>query len=160
MSLIKRLLIPVSQAFFGWLGVLDEWRGRARPGDISVEQLLKKQFDASTKRCQDFVVVDVRSDAECSVSMIPGAITRRNFQRNIEQYREKTAMLYCTAGGRSYLYARKLAKEGIHALNLRSGIVGWCNAGLPLETTDGQRTNRVHLDDSVFRVPEEYEAVH
>ncbi|WP_164104381.1 hypothetical protein [Candidatus Laterigemmans baculatus] len=46
---------------------------------------------------------------------------------------------------------------GIEASNYREGILGWCRAGLPLETDDHQPTNAVHPYWRVFTVPEHYE---
>ncbi|WP_168567132.1 hypothetical protein [Crateriforma spongiae] len=62
-----------------------------------------------------------------------------------------------TVGGRSYLFARKLVAKGIDAVNYHASILGWCHAGLPLETPDGESTNAVHPYWRIFRVPDQYD---
>ncbi len=126
---------------------------------MSIEQLRQLQADSSELESAGFVIVDVRSRAEQNVSMIPGAFTRGAFEQEIDKHRQQTAVAYCTAGGRSYLYARKLAQSGIRAFNLSDGIVGWCQAGLPLCTSDGASTRRVHLNDAPFEIPHDYQVV-
>jgi hypothetical protein len=46
--------------------------------------------------------VGVRSNCETAIPMIPGAITRRNFECRIGEIRENLAVAYCTVGGRSF----------------------------------------------------------
>ena len=159
MSIVKRLLIPISKAYFAWLDKYDALRGYSTGDDISIEGLLELQSKRGDGSKSGFVLVDVRSDSEQSVSMIPGAISKQSYDRALDEHRDKTVVAYCTAGGRSYLYARKLARRNIHARNLTAGIVGWCNAGGPLQTPAGEPTNRVHVDEKVFPIPESYIAV-
>jgi rhodanese-related sulfurtransferase len=107
----------------------------------------------------DFVLVDVRSKAEVNVSVIPGAITKAEFERNRRMYRGLMVIPYCTVGGRSGDYARQLAKSGVQVKNYRGSILEWAQHKLPLVTLDGQPTNRVHTYSSRYRVPREYQAV-
>jgi rhodanese-related sulfurtransferase len=107
----------------------------------------------------DFVLVDVRSDAEINVSIIPGAITKLQYEKNAELYKDKTAIVYCTVGGRSGAYAKQLAGNGVKVKNYKGSILEWVNAELPLQTLDGQSTNRVHTYSNRYRVPTKYEQV-
>jgi rhodanese-related sulfurtransferase len=107
----------------------------------------------------EYVLVDVRSDAEVNVSIIPGAITKAEYERNPERYQNKTVIVYCTVGGRSGAYAKQLAGNGIKVKNYKGSILEWVNAELPLQTLDGQPTNRVHTYSNRYRVPAKYEQV-
>ncbi len=162
---IKRLLIPVSSAFFACLDKLDVLLGKSAVAEITIGELVDRLAKTSMAENRDFLLVDVRSAAEQAVSIIPSAITKDQFERLIgdhsceNEHSPKTVITYCTAGGRSYLYSRKLAKRGIPTLNLKSGIVGWCNAHLPLQSIDGATTTRVRVDLDVHSIPAEYLAV-
>jgi rhodanese-related sulfurtransferase len=107
----------------------------------------------------EFVVVDVRSDAEVSVSIIPGAITKAEFERERAKYRGKLVIPYCTVGGRSGAYAQKLAGEGVKVYNYKGSILKWIDAELPLVTLDGKPTNRVHTYSDRYKIPAKYEQV-
>ncbi|HBJ33188.1 MAG TPA: rhodanese-like domain-containing protein [Planctomycetaceae bacterium] len=107
----------------------------------------------------DFVLVDVRSDAEVNVSVIPGAITKAQYEKNAKLYENKTVVVYCTVGGRSGAYAKQLAANGVKVKNYKGSILQWVNAELPLQTLDGNPTNRVHTYSSRYRIPAKYEQV-
>lgn len=107
----------------------------------------------------DFVLVDVRSDAEVNVSVIPGAITKAQYEKNAKLYENKTVIVYCTVGGRSGAYAKQLAANGVKVKNYKGSILQWVNAELPLQTLDGNPTNRVHTYSSRYRIPAKYEQV-
>lgn len=111
-------------------------------------------------RKPEFVVVDVREPSEYRVSMIPGAITKAQFENDLRSYAGTTVIAYCTVGGRSAQYAKQLAAKGVKVLNFKESIIGWCNAKLPLVTVDGNTTNQVHVYNSRYRVPAEYQAVY
>lgn len=102
------------------------------------------------------VLVDVRSAAEQAVSRIPGAITQQAYEAAAGSHTGEKVVVYCTIGGRSYLYARKLVAAGVDAANYREGILGWCRAELPLEDPDERATIAVHPYWRVFRVPDRY----
>jgi rhodanese-related sulfurtransferase len=106
-----------------------------------------------------FVVVDVRSEAEVNVSIIPGAITKAEFEKNRQQYEGQTVIPYCTVGGRSGAYAKQLAKEGVTVKNYKGSILEWVGAELPLVTLDGKSTNRVHTYSDRYRIPAKYQQV-
>ena len=106
-----------------------------------------------------FVVVDVRSDAEIQVSLIPGAITKAQYEKNAQQYQGRTVIPYCTVGGRSGAYAKKLAKRGVKVTNYQGSILKWVAAELPVVTLEGKPTNRVHTYSDRYRIPAKYQQV-
>lgn len=133
-----------------------------------VRQLLDRQTSAEAKALAenkdnpraDFVLVDVRSAEEQAVSMIPGAITAKQFEKHRKDHQGQTAIAYCTIGVRSEKYARKLIASGQAAVNFKGSILGWCEAKFSLVTPDGKPTQRVHTYSARFKVPSEYTAVH
>ena len=107
----------------------------------------------------EVVVVDVRSAGEQAVSMIPGAVTSRQFEEHQEDYKGFTVLAHCTVGGRSGLYAKDLQAKGWKVFNLKGAILAWTHAGGPLVDPEGP-TRRVHVYSSRFNlVAEGYDAV-
>ena len=51
--------------------------------------------------------------------------------------KERPVILYCRGGNRSTMATDALAAAGFDAAKLSEGIVGWDEAGLPLEPDDG-----------------------
>lgn len=107
----------------------------------------------------NFVVVDVRSDAEIKVSLIPGAITKAAYEKNASEYQGRTVIPYCLSGGRSNAFARQLANKGVPVINYRGSILAWVGEELPLATLDGKPTTRVHTLGRLYQVPATYEQV-
>jgi rhodanese-related sulfurtransferase len=130
---------------------------------ISAQQLyglLTSTASPSTANAgRDFVIVDVRSPEEIEVSIIPGAITKAEYEQNRNKYRGMTVIPYCLVGARSTTYARQLIKQGEKVLNFKGSVLAWCKAKLPLVTQDGTPTNRVHTYSARYQVPSEYDAV-
>ena len=121
--------------------------------DVSVEELIVM------KENSNIVIVDRRKKKEQDVSMLPGAITAKEFEKNIERYRDKTIVVYCTIGSRSGHYAKRLQKKGISAFNLKGSILSWIHAGQRIVDKDGE-TRRVHVYGPEWNlVPDGYEAV-
>ena len=108
--------------------------------DLSPKELVELQEQGDDA----IVVVDVRPDEEREVSMIPGAISKSEFEASRAEYEGKTVVAYCTIGYRSGLWAKDLRADGWEAKNLRGSILAWTHAELPLEDTDGP-TKRVHV---------------
>jgi rhodanese-related sulfurtransferase len=105
-------------------------------------------------------LVDVRSDAEIAVSVIPGAITRQEYEANPDRYAGARIVPYCTVGYRSRQYTEKLLKQGVDAANFDASIIGWVRAEQPLITLQGEPTRRVHTWSANFEVPAAYEQVY
>lgn len=107
----------------------------------------------------NFVVVDVRSDAETKVSVIPGAITKAAYEKNASEYQGRTVIPYCLSGGRSGAYAKELASRDVPVKNYQGSILAWVGDELPLATLDGKPTKRVHTISERSQVPATYEQV-
>ena len=85
-------------------------------------------------------LIDVRADHEWEVGRIPGATHLPLDQlaaRASEVDKERPVVLYCRGGNRSTMAAAALADAGYDAAKLVEGIVGWSEAGLPLDPDDG-----------------------
>ncbi len=90
------------------------------------------------------VLVDVRTDEERAVSIIPGAISREEFESRREELTGRPVVTYCTIGYRSGLYADELSRQGWDVHNLRGSILSWTHEGGELEDAAGS-TRRVHV---------------
>lgn len=153
MSHLENLLIRLCDGGFGAIEEVRRRLGRPHVKTISTSGVQSQMTGDTSKP----VLVDVRSRAEHSVSRIPGAITQAEYEADADSLADRPAIVYCTVGGRSYLYARKLVAAGIDAANYRDGILGWCRAELPLESPDKRSTAAVHPYWRIFRVPDRYE---
>ena len=95
-------------------------------------------------------VVDVREPEEFAEGHVPGAV---NIPRGLLEFevdghpavnyetaealshRERPVVLYCLSGGRSALAAEALQRLGfVNPMSLQHGILGWADAGHPVET--------------------------
>ena len=106
--------------------------------DISADQAVKSESPGSP------LFVDVRKHAEQSVSMLPGAITEKEFLIQPEAYKDRLVIAYCTIGYRSGKFAQKVRKQGIDVLNLRGGILAWLHIGGKV-FNQGKIVNHVHV---------------
>jgi rhodanese-related sulfurtransferase len=85
-------------------------------------------------------LVDVRADHEWEVGRIAGAIhlpLDELAQRAGEIDKERPVVLYCRGGNRSSMATAALLDAGYDAAKLSEGIVGWDEAGLPVDPEDG-----------------------
>ena len=85
-------------------------------------------------------LIDVRADHEWEAGRIAAAThlpLAELAQRAGEIDRERPVLLYCRGGNRSTMAAAALADAGYDAAKLSEGIVGWAEAGLPLDPDDG-----------------------
>lgn len=98
---------------------------------------------------RDFVLVDVRDPREQAVSMIPRAITKVQFEKNREKFRNSKLVFYCTMGDRAAEYAQVVRRDSFVVGNLRGGIIGWAQAGLPL-VKSGSETQKIHTRNKFF----------
>merc|ERR1719480_410451 len=79
--------------------------------------------------------------------MIPGSVPASAFEADMTMGEGKTIVTYCTVGGRSGGYARKLlAAEGPwkEVLNFELSIIGWAHAGGDMVDPSGAVTKKVH----------------
>jgi len=99
---------------------------------------------AERQKRERLAIVDVREPHERAVSMIPGAMSRTEFETRKDEFRDVPIVAYCTLGFRSGKYAAKLRDEGFDAYNLRGAILAWTHTGQPLVDAEGE-TRRVHV---------------
>jgi len=105
------------------------------------------------------VWVDVREDKEQKVSMLPGAITEEELLKNIEKYRDRILIGYCTISYRSGKLAQRLKGMGLSMLNLRGGLLAWVYDGGKVYDRNGE-TRRIHVYGRKWNLgPKDYEAV-
>jgi len=106
------------------------------------------------------IFLDARKPEEMAVSMLPGAISKKQFLQNPGVYGDRTIVTYCTISYRSGIFARDLAKEGSNLVNLTGGILAWIHEGGKVYDQKGQVTNRVHVyGDRWNYAPDRYETV-
>jgi rhodanese-related sulfurtransferase len=85
-------------------------------------------------------VIDVRVEHEWEAGHIAGAThlpLAELAERAGEVDRDRPVILYCRGGTRSTMATEALADAGYDAAKLTEGIVGWGEAGLPLEPDGG-----------------------
>ncbi len=120
---------------------------------ITVEEFkqLKKQ--------NNLVIVDVRTEKERMVSVIPGAISKADFEQNLDSYKDSAIIVYCTIGYRSGRYAQKLLKQGVNALNLEGSLLAWSHIDGELVNSSGS-TKQVHVFGKRWElVAEDYQPI-
>lgn len=121
--------------------------------EIQVEEILAAGLE-------QYVMIDVRPEAERAVSVIPGALSIDEFERNADSLNDKTLVAYCTAGYRSGVYARQQTSKGRSIFNLRGGVLSWCDHQQQLNDAEGNPTHRVHVYGKMWNlVSEPYEGV-
>lgn len=99
---------------------------------ISVDQLKEKVLDANPVN-----IVDVRTDEETALGIIPGAktIPMDQIPDNLNQFKkDETYYIICAAGMRSAKVVKYLEDQGIHAVNVESGMNEWGNEGTDIES--------------------------
>ncbi len=85
-------------------------------------------------------LVDVRADHEWEMGRIAGAEhlpLAELAERTGEIDKDRPVVFYCRGGNRSTMATDALAAAGYDAKKLSEGIVGWAEAGLPLEPEGG-----------------------
>lgn len=85
-------------------------------------------------------LIDVRADHEWEAGHIAGAThvpLDELAGRTAEVDPERPVILYCRGGSRCEMATDALTAAGFDAAKLTEGIVGWAEAGLPLEPDDG-----------------------
>lgn len=173
-SWTRRMVLVVGFAFVVGMGTTAEAQfgnlfGAKAPA-ISLNELveLMNQKRAAEKQAADagmmppkssFVLVDVRTDEEIKVSVIPGAITKAEYEKNRDQFKDQVVIPYCTIGGRSGRYASELQKAGVNVKNFQGSILEWVQSELPVVTLEGEPTKRVHIYSDRYKIPAKYEAV-
>ena len=76
--------------------------------------------------------------------MIPGAISRDDFDADRARYAGSRIVAYCTIGARSGEFAAEIQQQGWKVRNLEGSILAWTHAGGELVGPDGP-TKKVHV---------------
>lgn len=93
------------------------------------------------ERKQEIQIVDVRELGEWNAGYIEGSVhlpldaLLHGRMEGIES--GKPVIAVCRSGSRSEVAALMLRARGYEAYNLRPGLEGWVDEGLPLTTPDG-----------------------
>lgn len=93
----------------------------------------------NNKAHPDWFLLDIRTPGEFTKKRIAGAtlvdMSKPDFSKKISDLdREKTYMLYCEVGGRSWqtmLYMSQLGFKNVY--NMKGGIAAWEKEGFPIE---------------------------
>ena len=103
--------------------------------------------------------IDVREEREQQVSMLPGAVTEKQFLKDPGRDRDRTLIAYCTISYRSGKLAERLKARGITLFNLRGGLLAWVHSGGKVYDQNGE-TKRIHVYGKKWNLgPKDYEAV-
>jgi rhodanese-related sulfurtransferase len=113
-----------------------------------------------TKLKKMYILVDVREEKEQKVSMIPHALTLKEFEKNKEQFKNHQIVTYCTIGYRSGKYAQKLRTKGYQAYNMTGAILLWTHDVGTLVNDNGM-TKNVHVYGSQWNlVPDGFQSTY
>jgi rhodanese-related sulfurtransferase len=94
------------------------------------------ELQARLNEGDDFLLLDIRSEGEIAQGVLPDAehLPMHLIPLKINELpKDKTIILYCHSGARSYHACAYLVQQGFHnAINLRGGILGWARSGFQL----------------------------
>ena len=102
-----------------------------RGTQVRVPNIGSEEFARLMREAPDAVVLDVRTPGEFAMGHIPDAVNidlmDPQFDRKIDALdRQKTVLVYCRSGNRSYHAGNMMMKMGFeHVYNLASGVIGW-----------------------------------
>ena len=121
--------------------------------DISAQKVMTLMAEGNA------VLIDIREPREQKVSMLPGAITEKEFISDPAKYKDAVKIAYCTISYRSGKFAQKLQKKGIPVYNLKGGILAWVHDGGKVYDQNGE-THRIHVYGRKWNLgPKRYQAV-
>lgn len=95
---------------------------------MSIPEITPAEFVARRERGDDLTLLDVREDWELAVASVPHIIHIPMGQvadRLSEIERDKTVVVLCRSGRRSFEVAKFLQQNGFDAVNLSGGILAW-----------------------------------
>ena len=107
-----------------------------------------------------FYLVDIRSEEEQAVSMIPGAMTEEAFVNLKNKSKSRPGYTYCTIGYRSGVFSARLQRKGFEVYNLKGGVLAWAHAGGSFVDSEGEPTKTVHVYSKKYALlPDDYRGV-
>jgi rhodanese-related sulfurtransferase len=170
---VKLLLLAIASLFLVTIG---SYQLATNPTDTEKQKQIEQMYDHYSRKFpevksitavqlkqwqsnQKIIVVDVRTPEERSVSMIPNAIAKAEFEQHLDLYRNgEMIVVYCTIGYRSGKYAQKYPNNS-NIYNLEGGILAWSHSGGKLTNPQGH-TNKIHVFGDRWKLtPNNYEAV-
>lgn len=107
----------------------------AEPENTIVEIIHDEPLDFEANMTGDYLLLDVRTAQEFSEGNIEGAMLipvdeLRSRIDEIEDYKDKTVLVYCRSGNRSVTASNILIENGFTDVhNLLTGYNGWVNRG-------------------------------
>ena len=108
---------------------------------------------------QKSVFIDIRQRHERQVSMLPGSISKIEYEENLKSYQDHIKIAYGTISHRSAKFVQDLQQVGIPVYHLRGGILAWVHDGGKVYDRDGE-TQQVHVYNSQWNfLPSGYLAV-
>lgn len=99
---------------------------------ITIDELKSEILDANPVN-----IVDVRTDEETAMGIIPGAktIPMNKIPENLNQFNENdTYYIICKVGGRSAQVVQYLEQNGVNVVNVEGGMDAWGDEGLELKS--------------------------
>lgn len=127
---MKRLLMLI---LFGLVTVLVAGCGAsASVEQIAPDAYVEQYVDANAEH----LLIDVRTPSEFASGYIDGAINIPVDQianRLSEIPSDIPIVVYCQSGNRSATAARTLVENGYEQVYDMGGVIGWTNAGYPLQ---------------------------
>lgn len=107
-----------------------------------VKILTPQEFDQTVKSDGDAVILDVRQPSEYAEGHLQGALLlnvldEAAFDAGMQKLdKTKTYYIYCRSGRRSHKAAVKMQEKGFKVFDMKGGIIGWKEAGLPVVLHD------------------------
>ncbi|HLR19907.1 MAG TPA: rhodanese-like domain-containing protein [Staphylococcus sp.] len=99
---------------------------------ITIDELKEKVLNSTPIN-----IVDVRTDEETAMGIIPDATTipMDQIPEKLNQFsKEETYYVICKVGGRSAQVVQFLENNNIHAVNVEGGMDAWGNEGLEVKS--------------------------
>jgi rhodanese-related sulfurtransferase len=96
--------------------------------------------ELAARRADGAPVIDVRENDEFTEARVPGArhIPLGEVVERIDEVpTEGTVYVICARGGRSARAVAHFRTQGIDAVNVAGGTLGWIDAGYPIEAGSG-----------------------
>jgi rhodanese-related sulfurtransferase len=111
--------------------------------DFQTPAITPAKLRAHQQGPDKLLIVDVRAPAEYHVGHLPGAINLpvEDIGEHLAELQgQKGIVLYCIAGTRTKQAEQTLIDNEVPNLfHLQGGLMGWINAGLPIEKGAGHK---------------------
>ena len=95
--------------------------------------------EAARRHAAGATIIDVREPGEYTEGHVPGAplIPLGDVMERVDEFpATDEVLIICKSGGRSRQAAQYLRGQGIDAINIAGGTMGWIEAGHPVVTGD------------------------